>query len=123
PLTDEVRLASSKCAWEHLHTLFPDGRVIFICGSWLLNPNHPKFLPENSNILKFINDFEIIRSWEGEEFNDAWRVFGKYAEMPFKKWPADTKLRKAYVDWIKGGGKPGGAAEGVIMFDGEKIVR
>lgn len=123
PLTDEVRYASYKCAWEHLHNLFPDGRVIFICGSWLLNPNHRKFLPENLNILKFMDDFEVVDSWESERFGDAWRVFGKYADKPVDEWPTDTALRKAYVDWIKSGGAPGGSAECVIMFDGEKIVR
>lgn len=122
PLTDEIRLASYKEAYPHYKHLFPDGRVVFGCSSWLLYPRHREFLPKDSNILKFLGDFEIV-SWEQKNhFGDDWRVFGRYAGLPPAELPRDTKLRKAYADWLEAG-NPSGSGFGFFVFDGEKIVR
>lgn len=121
PLTDEVRLASYKAAYSHVKGLFPDGKVLFGCGSWLLFPKHPEFLPAELNILKFFNDFEIVRSGERDRFGDDWRVFGHYTELPLEEWPEDTKLRKAYHQWLMAGNKTG-SGFGLFVFDGEKIL-
>lgn len=122
PLTDEVRLDAYKKAYEQYKHLFPDGIMYFCCGSWLLYPRHKEFLPEKSNILKFMSDFEIISWSESEDFHDAWRIFDKYSDLPADQLPTDTSLRKAYAEWLKAGNK-GGSGNGVIVFDGEKILR
>lgn len=122
PLTDEVRLASYKEAYEHYKHLFPDGKVVFCCGSWLLYPRHKEFLPENSNILKFMSDFEMVSWADKEGFSNDWRVFDKYAGLPYDQLPRDTSLRRAYADWLVKTGKAGDGY-GVIVFDGEKIIR
>ena len=122
PLTDEVRLASYKEAYKHYKHLFPDGKVIFGCGSWLLYPRHREFLPPHSNILKFMDDFEIVGSAEKVGFPNGWRVFGKYSDLPYDQLPRDTSLRRAYADWLIDGNS-GGDAFGVFVFDGEKILR
>ena len=122
PLTDDVRLASYREAYRHYSHMFPDGRVIFGCGSWLLFPKHREFLPKNSNILRFMDDFEIVGSAEKDTFTNAWRVFGRYSDLPYDEWPHDTSLRRAYADWMKAGNKAGDAF-GCFVFDGEKIVR
>lgn len=122
PLTDEVRLASYKDAYNHYKHLFPDGNVIFGCGSWLLYPRHREFLPKHLNILKFMDDFEVVGSAEKEGFPNGWRVFGKYSDLPYDQLPRDTALRKAYADWLIAG-NPGGDAFCVFLFDGEKIIR
>ena len=122
PLTDEVRLDAYKKAYEAYKHLFPDGIMYFWCGSWLLYPRHKEFLPEKSNILKFMSDFETVSWSEAENFHDAWRIFDKYSDLPVDQLPTDTSLRKAYADWFKAGNK-GGSACGVIVFDGERILR
>lgn len=121
PLTDEVRLASYKEAYKHFKNFFPDGNVIFCCSSWLLYPRHREFLPEHLNILKFLNDFEIVDWSEEEGFHDCWRVFGKDAKLPPEKLPCDTSLKKAYAEWLCTEKKTG-HGYGLIMFDGEKII-
>ena len=122
PLTDEVRLDAFKKAYQQYKHLFPDGIMYFWCGSWLLYPKHKEFLPEKSNILKFMSDFEIV-SWSvSEDFHDAWRIFDKYSDLPADQLPTDTSLRRAYAEWLRNGGK-GGSGCGVIVFDGEKILR
>lgn len=121
PLTDEVRLESYKKAYKHVRGFFPDGNVIFCCSSWLLFPRHREFLPEKMNILRFMDDFEIVRSWEDRKFHDSWRIFGRYEKLPPKNLPRDTALRKAYAEWLCAGNKTGGGF-GLFMFDGEKII-
>lgn len=122
PLTDEVRLASYKEAYQHYKHLFPDGKVIFGCGSWLLYPRHREFLPPHSNILKFMDDFDVVGWAQKDEFGDAWRVFGRYAGLPPEQLPRDTSLRRAYADWLMKGNKTGDAFC-VFVFDGEKILK
>lgn len=122
PLTDEVRLDSYKKAYAAYKHLFSDGIVVFGCGSWLLFPRHNEFLPKNSNILKFMSDFEIISSKEKDEFGDGWRVFAKDSDLPVDQLPRDTSLRRAFADWLQAGNKTGDGF-GLIVFDGEKILR
>lgn len=122
PLTDEIRFDSYKKAYAHFAPLFPDGVVIFCCHSWLLYDKHLEFLPEKSNIRKFIRDFELVETGELDEFGDDWRVFGRYAGLPYNELPRDTALRAAYADWLTGGHKSGHGF-GVFAFDGERIVR
>lgn len=121
-ISDEVRLESYKLAYEHYKHLFPDGLAVFECSSWLLFPGQKKFLPENSNILRFIDDFTIIKSEKRDKFYDAWRVFGKYADLPAKKLPRDTSLRKCYADWMSKGRRTG-SGKGVFLFDGKRILK
>lgn len=121
PLTDEVRFDSYKKAHKYFRDYFETDESIFECSSWLLYPRHKEFLPPNSNILKFDNDFELIRSEEKEGFSNGWRVFGKYSDLPYDKLPTDTTLRKVYAQWLIENGVSGGG-RGVIVFDGEKII-
>lgn len=121
-LSDEIRMASYKEAYENVKHLFPDGIVIFGCGSWLLYPKHREFIPERLNIRRFMDDFEIVEWNENDDFHDCWRIFGKDAKLPYDKLPKDTSLKKAYAEWLASGHKTGGAF-GVIAFDGEKILK
>lgn len=122
PLTDEVRLDAFKKAYQQYKHLFPDGIMYFWCGSWLLYPLHKEFLPEKSNILKFMGDFELVCWSKAENFHDAWRIFDKDSDLPVDQLPTDTSLRKAYAQWLQAGNQ-GGSGCGVIVFDGEKILR
>lgn len=122
PLTDDVRLSSYRAAYPHYAPLFEDGIVIFGCDSWLLYPGHREFLPPHSNILRFMDDFEVINGKENEVFSAKWRVFGRYADRPASELPRDTSLRAAYADRLASG-KPTGAGFGAFKFDGEKIIK
>lgn len=122
PLTDGIRFASYRKAYEYFAPLFDDGIVIFGCHSWLLYDKHNEFLPECMNIRKFLSDFELVYSVETEEFGDIWRVFGRYADLPYDQLPRDTKLRDAYAKWLSAGNKSG-VGMGLFAFDGEKIIR
>lgn len=123
PLTDEVRLDAFKQAYGFFKDYRrDDGLMIFECGSWLIYEDYKNFLPENSNIVKFINDFEIISSEPKDKFTDAWRIFGKYGWKSPKRWPESTSLQRAFKQHVLRGGKTG-HGNGIIVFDGEKIIK
>lgn len=120
PLTDEKRIESYKLAYKFFGG--KDGEAMpFVCGSWLLYKGHKEFLPENSNILRFMHDFDIIRSEDKENFSDGWRVFAKYSDGPIDDLPEDTSIRRAFKRRLQQG-KPTGSGYGVFFFDGEKIL-
>lgn len=123
PLTDEVRLNSFRQAYRFFTDYRrEDGLMIFECGSWLICEEYKKFLPEGSNIIKFINDFEITESELRDKFNDAWRIFNKSGYKSPKSWDEDTSMQRAFKNHVLSGGKTG-HGHGIIVFDGEKIVR
>ncbi|MCR5149691.1 MAG: acyltransferase domain-containing protein [Clostridiales bacterium] len=121
PLTDEVRFDSYKRAYDFFKERFQGGPAVFICGSWLLYPKYKEILPGSMNMVKFANDFEIVRSGSDDKFNDDWRVFGHWTEYPVEEWPEDTTMRRAIKKFLLSGGKTG-SGYGVIIFDGEKIL-
>ena len=122
PLTDEVRMASYKKAYEFYKTRRGDNTPIFFnCSSWLLFKPYAEALPEKSNIRKFQSDFDIRTISYGDDFGDAWRVYDDKAELPVEDWPEDTSMRKSLKKYFLEGGRPG-SGWGMIVFDGENIV-
>ena len=122
PLTDEVRFDSYRQAYEFFKDEFGGGPVLFGCGSWLLYDKYLTFLPEKSNTAKFIRDFELLEQGEKEEFNDGWRIFDRFSDLPVEQWPRDNSLRRAFAEFVEAGGKTGHGF-GVILFDKDHIVR
>lgn len=121
-LTDEVRLDSYKKAYDFYKDELDGKPLVLCCGSWLLYPKHREFLPPHMNILKFMDDFEIISEGIDESFHNDWRLFGHWTEYPLEQWPEDTSFRRAYKKWLMDGNKAGDGY-GVIVFDGEKILK
>lgn len=122
PLTEEARLDAYRRAYDFFpHTRY-NGMLPIVCSSWLLFPDHVKFLPAKSNILAFAADFDILRSRYHDEPDASWRIFGHYAELPFNQLPRDTSLRRAYAEWLCSGGRTG-SAFGILLFDGQKVVK
>lgn len=116
PLKREYRLDSYRRAYKFF------GLDTFVCDSWLLYPKHTEFLPERSNILDFMRDFDIIRSDDNSEWRNLWRIWGRMDDYDPRKLPRDTGLRRAYADHLAGGGTTGDGF-GVFFFDGENIVK
>lgn len=75
----------------------------FVCSSWLLSSVNREILPPKSNIVSFINDFDIVEEKEYDGIPFGWRIFGKASELPPGEWPEDTTLRKGYKEWILDG--------------------
>lgn len=122
PLTDAVRLDSYRQAYAYFREWSGSDVVLLHTGSWLLYPEHRRILPPHSNILRFMDDFEIYASSESERFGNAWRIFGAYADLPPSEWPEDTSIRRAYKAHILGGGKSGHGSGFIVMHNGENVT-
>ena len=99
-----------------------DRPVVFFCESWMLFPEHRLFLPKTSNILGFMQDYDIYK----EEYNngDLWRIFYEDHKKPAEELPQDTGLQRAYRSWLMEGHQAG-LGFGVFIYDkrltGEKL--
>lgn len=109
PLTKEdqdIAFAQAKAFFQPYFGR--DKKIPFFTGSWLLFAKNKEYLKPNSNLMRFIERFEILDTFEYADYTQTWRIFNK----PFTKWedmPQDTSLQKAYVEMIKKGEKTGGA--------------
>lgn len=93
------------------------GKLAFMCSSWLLYKEHYDFLDKNSNILRFMDFFDIIKSFDTEGFHDCWRVFSCEYDGHPENLPENTKLQKALKKRLCDG-KPLGRGLGVIIYGG-----
>ncbi len=114
------RIASYKKAYDFFNK--DGGLLILVCGSWLLYDGNRKVFPEGSNLLDFMDDFDMFSNRESEKvFPEAWRVFGRAFDGDTSSLPRETTLQRNYIKWLEAGNKVGSGA-GVILFDGEKII-
>ncbi len=123
PLTDEVRNDSYRRAWEYYKDIVGSNRVVLRCTTWLLYPEQYKFLPEKSNIRRFMDDFDLQFFADQPDFHDAWRLFGKSASKPLEEWDEKSSLQRAYKKRLLEG-KPSGDAMGfIIMENGVNVTK
>jgi hypothetical protein len=114
PLDCKECKESFKKAAEFYKEYFVDRPVAFVCMSWLLYPAHREFLPENSNILKFMDFFHIVSWKKREDKRYLWRIFYKDWEKEPKELPRSSSLQRAYADWLING-NPAGEGHGVFF--------
>ncbi len=123
PMTEEARLDSYKQIYQFVKT--PTMPVVPItCTSWLLYPGLREICDPKSNMIGFLNDFDIIAQSTpsaDNPFPDAWRVFGMDYTGDPGVLPRDTSLQRRFADHLAAGGVIGGGT-GIILFDGEKII-
>jgi len=100
PLDHDGCRASYKAARE----FFGEGSV-FICESWLLEPELKTLLPETSNIIRFQNDFYVHKiNKKSKQFIE--RVFG-FNPGSFDEYPQQSSLQKKALILLKSGKKLG----------------
>lgn len=116
PLTEKLR----RDAYQQAYRFFPEcrkeGALVLVCHSWLLDPVYQTFLPENSNVVSFQKDFDIVRVEKTDAFKDAWRVFGAEADRSAKELPRCTSMQRAFADFLAAGGQTG-EGFGIILWD------
>ncbi len=83
-----------------------DGDIAFVCHSWLLYPENKDILPQHTNTYKFMERFDIIESDITRDNHDLWRLFDTDEQNP-DRLPADSSMRRAYIEHLKRGGKTG----------------
>ena len=101
PLTPESVQESLKMAYEFFGPNYGD-RHIFVCDSWLLYPKTCDLYPENSNMRKFYETFEVFNPRENEGDYDLWRIF--YTQTKdYKSLPRETSLQRLFYDYLNAG--------------------
>lgn len=105
-LDRESVLSSYRLARDFYAPALGD-RPVFVCNSWLLFPRHKELLKPGSNLLSFIDDYDIFTSGEYSNYAEIWRLFDTDFDGDVKHLPTDSSLRRAYVDLISRGEKTG----------------
>ncbi len=119
PLTQEMCFDSYKKAYNFFSDLWKDGVAKIYCGSYLFYPKYREVFGENTRL--FAGNFDIFKVEEYDSFKDSWRVFDTHDISNLDALPTTTSTQRRFIEYIKNGGTHG-HAEGVIIFDGEKIV-
>ncbi len=101
PLNREsVREAYAKAA-QFFKKQLQGAPVAFYCSSWLLFEKHCEMLKPTSNIYRFMKDFDIVDTGEYQDYTEVWRLFDKFYAGDPDGMPADSSLRRAYIDLMK----------------------
>lgn len=85
-----------------------------MCNSWLLFPENRNMLRPGSNILAFMDRFDIVESGCYGDFEALQSLFDTDEKDP-DRLPADSYFRRAYIAYLKRGGMPGWG-KGVFFY-------
>ena len=113
-LDRESVLESYKLAADFYRSELGD-KIAFVCSSWLLFPKHREMLKPESNLLAFMNDYQLVSSGEYSNYSEIWRLFDRAYDGNVTHLPADSSLRRAYIDLISRGEKTGWG-KGVFLY-------
>lgn len=105
PLTPSACERSLALARSFFAEHYPDERhEIAVCHSWLLDPQLKRYLPADSNIIRFQDRFEL--AYEETTPDDGVPVgfvFGD-PELPVQDLPRRNSVERAVVDHLRSGG-------------------
>jgi hypothetical protein len=105
PLTPSACDRSLARAREFFAVHFPEERpVAALCHSWLLDPQLKRYLPADSNIIRFQDRFRTVREdTEPADTEPVQFVFGD-PDLPAAELPARTSVERAVGDHLRAGG-------------------
>lgn len=114
PLLPEQVQDALRKAYEFYGYAESGERMPVVCESWLLYPPHYELFPENSNMRKFYDLFDVYKYWSDEKNGDAWRIFHmdgtNYADFP-----QETTLQRNFYRYLNEGNKMGNGY-GIILY-------
>lgn len=115
PLDIKLCNASFKEARRVISKLIGVENIPILCASWLLYPKNRDFLPESSNIIKFMDRFELIRVDDSAPgYNGIIPfIFAVREDTRYEDLPEDSSLQKSYKNHLLSGGVLG-AGTGVL---------
>jgi len=118
PLHPELAEEAFAQAYEFFGFAERGETMPVVCESWMLYPPHYEQFPENGNMRKFFDRFEVYKYWEDEKNEDAWRIFNR-ADHDYVSFPQDTELRRNFYRYLNAGKKMGNGY-GILFFGPEE---
>ncbi|MGW4564354.1 acyltransferase domain-containing protein [Streptomyces sp. NPDC004561] len=105
PLTPSACDRSLALAQDFFALHFPEERPsAALCHSWLLDPQLRRYLPADSNILRFQDRFRVAREdTEPADTEPVRFVFGD-PDLPVAELPRRTTVERAVGDHLRAGG-------------------
>ena len=95
--------ASIARAMEFFPKHFPEEQFIYaVCYSWMLDDDLREYLPSTSNIIRFIDRFQIAYRYDENDAGILRFVFGR-SDLPLDAYPQTTTLERAVISHIKEG--------------------
>ena len=115
PLSPEMVEAAMAQAVEFFKDTFAGKPIPIFCESWLLFSKMDDLLPRKSNIRAFKERFEIIHDhlYEKGDYSEMWRLYDMDYTGNLEDFPANSTLRRNYLQYLKDGGQVG---EGYGVF-------
>lgn len=108
PMTNKLMEDSFRRGYEFFEDKLIDGVFVVVCTSWLLYPPIKEFFHDRaSNIVEFMNHFDVIEVSDSDEFHDGWRIYGKDWGKPLARLPRDNALRRGFANLLESGKKTG----------------
>jgi len=92
----------------------------FMCESWLTYPGNRHFCRPDSNIIRFMECFDILESEDCPKCGDLWRIYGRHADFDHPEtFSENTSLQRSLKAHLLRGGTMG-MGFGIFLYDGEK---
>ncbi len=120
-MSRKSRMDSFAQAYAFFSDFHRNGKILFVCHSWLNYSRNAEFLPPESNARDFLNDWAAVRDEEDKNFKDCWRIFDVHYDGNPQALKRDTSLQRAIASWLEKGNHTGHGL-GVCIFDGEKVL-
>ncbi len=116
PLDIKLCNASFKEATKVFSKLLGIEDIPILCSSWLLYPKNRDFLPEDSNIVRFMNRFTVFSVEHCRRDRNSVIPFVFEAKMNTKieDLPEETSLQRAYKAHLLDGGRMG-VGKGILI--------
>lgn len=119
-LTKELYMESLHRAYEFFRDELRGSVLPVVCSSYLLWPKYlEKVFPENSNIARFVKEFEILAVHNYSTFGDCCRIFNREFDGTTEKLARENSLQRNFIKYIDEGGDFG-YGYGILLYDGEK---
>ena len=115
----ELTKASLIEAKEFFRKYFKQDIRMFICHSWILNPDWESELPD-SNLAKFMREGYMTPGLESDGRDGVFFVFGRTDNDDPLTYPAVTSIQKAFHRILKSGRR---LRSGAVLFLTDKLDR
>ncbi len=119
PMTKERIHEAYRMAAAFFKPQFGDAPIVFHASTWLFFKKHEEMLKPTSNIYQFMKEYDIYEQGNYADYTEVWRLFDKFYAGDPNEMPADSSLRRAYIELMKRG-EPIGWGKGVLVWENQK---